>query len=76
MLLARTVEHTADVDGMLERIGEPAFQEWMAKYRLDPWERSQEKPPRRPAAEKQEFFSTFAGKWSGGRKNRGRRSKT
>lgn len=37
MMLARTVEHTVDVDGMLERMTPEQFDEWMVLYTIEPW---------------------------------------
>jgi hypothetical protein len=35
--LARTVEHTTDVDGMLKRMTREQFNEWMAEFCIEPW---------------------------------------
>lgn len=37
MLLARTVAHTTDVDGMLHGMTPDQFNEWLAMYRVRPW---------------------------------------
>ncbi len=37
MFLARTVEHTVDVDGMLNRMDPILFEKWAAMYRIHPW---------------------------------------
>ena len=37
MRLARTVEHTTDVDGMLQRMGREQFNEWLAEFCIEPW---------------------------------------
>lgn len=37
MILAATVAHTIDVDGMLDRISTEQFDEWLALYNLCPW---------------------------------------
>jgi hypothetical protein len=37
MFLARTVEHTTDVDGMLARMTPEQFKRWVAMYSIRPW---------------------------------------
>ncbi len=37
MFLARTVEHTVDVDGMLARMTPEQFKKWVAMYSIRPW---------------------------------------
>jgi hypothetical protein len=37
MKLARTVEHTVDVNGMLDRMTPEQFNEWLAEYKIEPW---------------------------------------
>lgn len=37
MILARTVAHTVNVDGMLEQMEPRQFDEWMAAYITRPW---------------------------------------
>lgn len=37
MKLARTVAHTTDVDGMLDRMHPEQFSEWMVEYKIEPW---------------------------------------
>lgn len=47
MFLARTVEHTVDVDGMLSRMEPGKFDEWYAEYTIQKWGveiQSEEKP--------------------------------
>lgn len=44
MRLAREVEHTLDVDGMLDRIGPEQFNEWLAMYRIWEPETEDQKP--------------------------------
>jgi hypothetical protein len=36
-MLARTVAHTVDVDGMLDGMTPQQFDEWMAMFTIRPW---------------------------------------
>ena len=37
MFLARTVEHTTDVQGMMERMAPSQYEQWQQYYKVEPW---------------------------------------
>jgi len=58
MLLARTVAHTLDVDGMLATMAPRQFDEWLAMWRLQHWGIE---PQLGEAGEQKSSLDTFKG---------------